>query len=156
MLQGESLGTMQYKCSNHKLIREEYIEEFLLSNLTELANRYIEKNSILKINVKKDNSKKIKEIQNKLYKLKDLYLDDLIDKESYKKDYEVLSKNLAKLKNETSIPIKKDFSKLQKTINSNFLDKYLSLTTEEKRTFWINIVDKIYVKNGKIIEVIFL
>lgn len=149
-------GTIQYKCDNHKLVREEYIENFLLSNLKDLANRYINENSIIKIDIKKDNSKKIKEIENKLNKLKDLYLDDLINKDTYKKDYNSLSKILNDLKSENSIPIQKDFSKLQKTINSNILDKYLSLSIEEKRTFWINIIDKIYIENGEIKEVIFL
>ena len=149
-------GTIQYKCDNHKLVREEYIENFLLSNLKDLANRYINENSIIKIDTKKDNSKKIKEIENKLNKLKDLYLDDLINKDTYKKDYNSLSKILNDLKSENSIPIQKDFSKLQKTINSNILDKYLSLSIEEKRTFWINIIDKIYIENGEIKEVIFL
>ena len=149
-------GTIQYKCDNHKLVREEYIENFLLSNLNDLANRYINENSIIKIDIKKDNSKKIKEIENKLNKLKDLYLDDLINKDTYKKDYNSLSKILNDLKSENSIPIQKDFSKLQKTINSNILDKYFSLSIEEKRTFWINIIDKIYIENGEIKEVIFL
>lgn len=149
-------GTIQYKCDNHKLVREEYIENFLLSNLKDLANRYINENSIIKIDIKKDNSKKIKEIENKLNKLKDLYLDDLINKDTYKKDYNSLSKILNDLKSENSIPIQKDFSKLQKTINSNILDKYFSLSIEEKRTFWINIIDKIYIENGEIKEVIFL
>ena len=149
-------GTMQYKCDNHKLVREEYIENFLLSNLKDLATRYINENSIIKIDTKKDNSKKIKEIENKLDKLKDLYLDDLISKDTYKKDYNSLSKILSDLKNENSISIHKDSSKLQETINSNILDKYLSLSIEEKRTFWINIIDKIYIENGEIKEVIFL
>lgn len=149
-------GTIQYKCDNHKLVREEYIENFLLSNLNDLANRYINENSIIKIDTKKDNSKKIKEIENKLNKLKDLYLDDLINKDTYKKDYHSLSKILNDLKNENSMPIQKNFSKLRKTINSNILDKYLSLSIEEKRTFWINIIDKIYIENGDIKEVIFL
>lgn len=149
-------GTMQYKCSNHKLVREEYIEDFLLSNLKDLASRYINENSIINIDSKKDNSKKIKQIENKLNKLKDLYLDDLINKDTYRKDYNSLSKILNSLKNENSIPIQKDFSNLQKTINSNILDKYLSLSIEERRTFWINIVDKIHIENGEIKEVIFL
>lgn len=150
------IGSMQYKCNNHKLVREEYIEEFLLSNLKELAKRYIDENSIMKTIPVENNSKKIKEIESKLNKLKDLYLDDLINKETYKKDYNSLSKILDKLKNKNPTPVKKDFSKLQKTINSNFLDKYLSLSIEEKRTFWINIVDKIYLENGEIKEVTFL
>ena len=149
-------GTMQYKCNNHKLMKEELIEEYLLSNLKELANKYINENSIIKVDTQKDNSRKIKEIENKLDKLKDLYLDDLIDKESYKKDYNFFLKNLNKLKNENSTTVRKDFSNLQKVINGNILNEYFCLSIEEKRTFWLHLIDKIYIENGKIIEVMFL
>lgn len=149
-------GSMQYKCNNHKLVREECVEDFLLSNLKELAEKYIDENSIIKTTSVEDNSKKIEKIENKLNKLKDLYLDDLIDKETYKKDYNSLCKELDNLQSVSTTIIKKDFSKLQKTINSNILNKYLTLSIEEKRTFWINIIDKIYIENGEIKEVTFI
>ena len=149
-------GSMQYKCNNHKLVREEYIENFLLSNLKELAKKYIDENSIIRVTTIEDNSKKIEKIENKLNKLKDLYLDDLIDKETYKKDYNSLCKELDNLQNANPTVTKKDFSKLQETLNSNILKKYLTLSIEEKRTFWINIIDKIYVEDGEIKEVTFI
>lgn len=150
------VGSIEYKCTNHNLIREDYIEAYLLNNLKKLAQNYISQNNISTIVNKKDNSKKIKEIQNKIYKLKDLYLDDLIDKETYKKDYETLSTQLSNLKNSEIVPEIKDTTKLKNIINANFDEIYISLDFEERRTFWLNIIDKIYVENGKIKEVTFL
>lgn len=150
------VGSMEYKCTNHKLVREEYIEAYLLDNLKQIANNYINQNKILSNQPQTDNSKKIKEIQNKIYKLKDLYLDDLIDKETYKRDYEALSSRLVALKSKQEIPKKKDTTKLQNIINSKLADIYFSLTLEEKRTFWLNIIDKIYIEDGIIKEVTFL
>ena len=150
------VGSMEYKCTNHNLIREDYIETFLLNNLRTLAQSHINKNKLLATHPQKDNSKEIKEIQNKIYKLKDLYLDDLIDKDTYKKDYEILTTQLNKLKTFQEIPKEKDISKLKNTINANFDEIYCSLTLEEKRTFWLNIINQIYVENGEIKEVTFL
>lgn len=150
------VGSMEYKCNNHKLIREEYIEKYLLDNIENLAKKYINKNSILKTNPVKDNSKEIKQIENKILKLKDLYLDDLIDKNTYKVDYENLNKKLNELKNTTAIPEQKDFSNLKRIINLDVSKIYSSLSDEEKRTFWLNIISKIYIENGEIKEVTFL
>lgn len=150
------VGSMDYKCTNHNLVREDYIENYLLNNLNILAQKHINKNKLLSSKPAKDNSKEIKEIENKLFKLKDLYLDDLIDKDSYKKDYEIFSNQLEKLKNTQEIPKKVDTTKLQNIINAKFHEIYISLTFEEKRNFWLNIIDKIYIENGEIKEVTFL
>ena len=150
------VGSMEYKCNNHKLIREEYIEKYLLDNIENLAKKYINKNSILKTNPVKDNSKEIKQIENKILKLKDLYLDDLIDKNTYKSDYENLNQKLHELKKEKFILPQKDFSKLKEIINLDICKIYCVLSDEEKRAFWLKIIDKIYIENGEIKEVTFL
>lgn len=150
------VNSLEYKCENHKLVREEAIEDYLLKNIQKLAKKHIANNSIVQQVQSKDNSKEINRIERKINKLKDLYLDDLIDKKTYKTDYENLTKILNKLKTENKIPMKKDFSNLQKTINLDIEKIYFSLSDEEKRTFWLNVIDKIYIENGKIKEVIFL
>ena len=150
------VGSMEYKCDNHKLIREEYIEKYLLDNIINLAKKHISINSVISTKPIKDISKEIKQIENKILKLKDLYLDDLIDKNTYKADYEKLNKKLNELKNNTIISEKKDFSELQKLIKLDIPKIYFLLSDEEKRTFWINIIDKIYIENGEIKEVTFL
>ena len=149
--------SLEYKCSNHKLIRESAVEEYLLNNISNLAKDYINKNTIISCsNKKNDNSKKIKDTERKVEKLKDLYLDDLIDKNTYKKDYEKLNKQLNELRKVDTIPVQKDFSRLQNLINSNFIEIYNNLTLEEKRTFFLSIVDKIYIENNEIKEITFL
>ena len=85
-----------------------------------------------------------------------MYLDDLIDKKTYKNDYENLTDKLNKLKAEIEISEKRDTSKLEKMINLNIEKIYFSLSDEEKRTFWLNIIDKIYIEDGEIKEVIFI
>ena len=91
-----------------------------------------------------------------MFKLKDLYLDDLIDKNTYKSDYQKLSKKLKDLKTDIEVPPKNDFTELQKIINLDITKIYALLSDEEKGTFGLNILDKVYVENGEIKEITFL
>lgn len=150
------VNSLEYKCENHKTVREEYIENYLLNNIKQLAKNYITENSMTSTKFVDNNSSKIKDIEKKICKLKDLYLDDLIDKDTYKKDYSELNKQLNELKISQNIPTKKDTTNIQKFINLNIEQIYLSLPIVEKRTFWLNIIDKIYIENGEIKEITFL
>ncbi len=149
-------GSLEYKCENHKLIREEVLENYLLNNLRELSQHCINENLVLSTKNNIDNSTKISEIKNKMYKLKDLYLDDLIDKDTYKNDYKNLENKIKALEIKEIPDIKKDYTKLQKIINLDFCKIYASLSIEEKRTFWLQIINKIYIEHGEIKEVTFL
>ena len=152
-------GTNIRKCTNKHSIRETAIEEYLLNNIQNEAQKYII-NYKIKISKPKniDNSKEIKKLEKKIIKLKDLYLDDLIDKELYKKDYENYSKQILKLKanNNEIIEKNKDFSELEKLINSDITKIYNSLSKEKKRQFWLSIIDKIYLEGTEIKGIKFL
>ena len=148
---------MKSKCDFKSTVREEFIEEYLLNNLKELVKDYIKANEIQisKIN-KTDNSDKIKKLQRKIEKLKDLYIDDLIDKETYKKDYSKYTKEIDELKIKTDDIKPKDFTFLKELINKDIDTIYNSLTREEKRFFWLNIIDKIHLKYPEITRVDFV
>lgn len=152
----KKVGSLEYKCQNHKLIREDILENYLLNNLKKLSQNYINENSILPCKKIIDNSSKISEIKNKIYKLKDLYLDDLIDKDTYKNDYRKLEDKLKSLETTTVPNTKKDLSKLQQIINLDFYKIYGLLSIEEKRTFWLQIIDKIYIEHSEVKEVTLL
>lgn len=148
-------GTAKKKCTNHTTVREDYIEKYLLENLKETFEKY--KISVKVIPVpKKNNSSAIKKIKNKINKLKDLYLDDLIDKESYEIDYKKYTQELNKLEISKTEIKQRDFSKVEKILNSNYIDIYNKLTAENKKRFWLSIIDKIYISNGTIKEITFL
>lgn len=150
-------GTNIRKCTNSHYIRETKIEEYLLKNIQNEAQKYIIDYKIKANEPKKDNSNEIKKLENKLIKLKDLYLEDLIDKETYKEDYEKYSKQLTKLKStEEIIEKEKDFSELEKMINSDISNIYNILTKEKKRQFWLSIINKIYLEGTEIKGIEFL
>ena len=149
-------GTTNKRCSNTNIIREETIEEYLLNNLKEQLNKYKFKiNFQNSQNNKKIDTNLMNKLEKKLLKLKDLYLDDLIDKETYSKDYKKYSSELEQLKS-VSVPKERDFSYAEQIVNSNYLEMYNKLTIENKKKFWMSFIDKIYIEKGKIKEVTFL
>lgn len=152
------VGKLTHYCNQIHCIREDYIEKYLLNNIkVEAQNYVISSKKIMEQEEKIDNTTEIKKIQRKLEKLKDLYLDDLIDRELYNKDYkkynEQLSSLLALKKNESKS--QRDLSQIEKIINLD-LTMYNKLTRENKRKFWLSIIDKIYIKDQKIQKIIFL
>lgn len=148
-------GTTKRKCCNHVTIREDYIEKYLLENLKETFEKYKVKVKVITVQ-RKDNSTYIKKIKNKLDKLKDLYLDDLIDKETYQTDYKKYTQELTELEVKKTEIKQRDFSKIEKILNSNYINIYNKLTTENKKRFWLSIIDKIYISDGTIKEITFL
>ena len=150
------VGTKIKKCTNSKMIREDEVEQYLLKNiLLELEKFKIN----YQVEEKKEvntNPQRIKLLESKLLKLKDLYLDDLIDKETYKKDYKKYYDELSVLKICTDTKKTKDLSNVEKILNSDYIDLYNKFNIINKKKFWLSIIDKIYVENGKIKEVTFL
>lgn len=153
------LNSTEKKCNNNKNIREDYLEKCLINMLQEEIEKYIYKNTITnKKNVQVDNSKKILSIEKKIEKLKDLYLDNLISKEAYSKDYKIFTSKIEDLKKNQNMIVeeKKDYSKLTNLLKSDFKTLYYTLDLVERRQFWLNIVDKIYIEDAEIKEITFL
>ncbi len=148
-------GTKIKKCTNNATIREEDIEQYLLENLFKEFNKYKLNAKIEKEVVTSSNPQKIKQLEKRILKLKDLYLDDLIDKETYKKDYTKYTKEIEKLKEAKIITENRDLSHIEKLLNSNYIDIYSKLTTTNKKKFWLSVIDKIYVEKRQIKEVTF-
>lgn len=128
----------------------------MLKNILLELKKYKIKSEIEEKTIINNNPQKIKSIENKILKLKDLYLDDLIDKETYKKDYEKYSKELSELRTVRTIKKTRDLSNLEKIFNSDYLSIYNQLSTPNKKKFWLSAIDKIYVEKGEIKEVTFL
>ena len=92
------------------------------------------------------NNKEKAALKNKLTKLKELYVNDLIDIEEYKKDYEIYTSAL------NQIPIEQeekrpDFESVKKLLTSDFKELYNTLTREEKRSLWRSVIKEIRIDN---------
>ncbi|MFQ7609712.1 recombinase family protein [Blautia marasmi] len=150
-------GLYYYKCNQHhqrgrcphnRFVREDKIEAWLFENLEEEIEKY-EVSWDVQASGKKRAAASVDRsvLRRKLTKLKELYMNDLIDLEEYKKDYESLTASLEKLNEMQDEPQRVDLSNVRKIVANDFREIYNSLTREEKRTLWKNILKEIRVDN---------
>ena len=131
------------KCNHNKSVREDMIEKWLFDNLESELNRVR-----LEWEVKAAEKKKAvlrtdkAALKRKLTKLKELYVNELIDIEEYKKDYEIYTAALRQLP-EPAAEAPPDFEAVEKLLQSDFNNIYESLTREEKRTLWRSVISEI-------------
>ena len=131
------------KCPHKKQVREDYIEKWLFDNLEAELNRVR-----LEWEVKAAEKKKAvlrtdkATLKRKLTKLKELYVNELIDIEEYKKDYEIYTAALRQVP-EPAAEAPPDFEAVEKLLQSDFKNIYESLTREEKRTLWRSAISEI-------------
>ena len=82
-------------------------------------------------------------------------INDLIDLEEYKKDYEIYTAALEKLPD----PVQEappDFAAVRNILTADFKAIYETLTREEKRTLWRSVIEEIKVDNaGNVTGIIF-
>lgn len=122
------------ECVHHKRVREDALEGWLLENVLPIAREYN-----VRISGKKEkrpvNTERIKA---KMEKLKDLYLNDLIDREVYARDYTALKEELEKHAEEKPAPAPVDLAALQSAIGL-----YHLLPLVRKKEFWSRVIRRI-------------
>lgn len=136
----------QHNCSHTKNIREDVVENWLFEHIGPELNRIETEYQIAAKKRRKRNAAKEKAaIKGKLTRLKELYVNDLIDIEDYKKDYEIYSAALANFHEEPQEDALPDFSAVKKLLEKDYRAIYDGLTREEKRTLWRSVIKEIRV-----------
>lgn len=130
-----------HSCPHKKRTSELVLEQWLLENLVSSYEEYnISVQEKAKIEQPKIDEGKIKR---KMDKLKDLYLNDLIDRETYERDYTQLRDELRTAHWKTA--------QLPKVVNTKGIDDVLKayewLTRRERKEFWNRIVGEIKITN---------
>ena len=76
-------------------------------------------------------------------KLTKLYLDDLIDIDYYKQEYNDLKLRIEKANEQNTLPAidNKKIQKIENLLKGDFMDLYKSLDNLEKRNLWATIID---------------
>ena len=134
----------QHQCAHTKNIREDVIEKWLFENIEpELARIETEYQIATKKRRRKSATKEKAAIRGKLTRLKELYVNDLIDIDDYKKDYEIYTAALANFKAQPQDDTPPDFSAVRKLLKKDFRTIYDGLTREEKRTLWRSVIKEI-------------
>lgn len=137
-------------CHHNHSARESRIETWLFEHLGEEIEKYE-----LAWNVQAAEKKRASAsvdratLKRKLTKLKELYVDDLIDIEEYKRDYQTYTAALSKLNTPVVDEEHLDLSGVRQIISKSFREIYDSLTREEKRTLWKSVIKEIRIDNDQ-------
>lgn len=153
-----------YRCKQHYerkvcphtiTIFEKKLEKEIINIVKPRAKRYIAEYEIETEPVV-DNTNKIKSFEKKINRLKDLYINELIDLQEYKNlknEYEYRIKELIVT---TPMVLKKDLEPLKRLLKMDIEEVYWTFSVEEKNRFWRSFIDKIYIDQNRNIEIIFL
>lgn len=135
-----------HSCAHDRRIREDYIEDWLLKNLALEMEKY-------NLDIRAKAAKRVVvdegRLRRKIDKLKDLYLNDLIERDTYERDYSALRRELeaAQAANaETRSEV--DVSKAKE-----MLALYPALPDDAKKAFWNRILKRIEVDAEKNISI---
>ena len=134
-------------CNHNHSVREDVVETWLFEHLADELERCQTEWEVKAKQKRRMSSRKDKAaLKSKLTKLKELYVNDLIDMEEYRKDYAIYTAALNQLP-EPSEEKPPDFAAVQRLLSSDFRKIYDTLTREEKRTLWRSVIKEIKVDN---------
>ena len=143
-----------HRCPNRKIVMESTLEAMLLDRIRPELEKYIAEYEVANMPALRTDAKR-RSVENKMQKLKDLYLNDLITMDEFKLDREKLLIQLEKINAEDSRPVK-DLSYLREFLKMDFESLYDSFSIPEKRELWRSIIREIRVDREKNIRIIFL
>ncbi|MCI8844706.1 MAG: recombinase family protein [Oscillospiraceae bacterium] len=146
-------------CGNKVNILERTIEEYLLQNVDEELRRFVcdleqaASEERPAVNYPEERAK----IKKKLARLKDLYVDAIIDLELYRKDYEALTARLDALTlEERRAPAHAPRpDRLLSIFTGGWQDAYVRLERPERQEFWRMTLDRILVHPTRQLTVFF-
>lgn len=143
----------RFRCPHNRAINEKKLETWLLDNITKELD-------ISEENYRIEQSRTVKYmdvsgIKKKMKKLKDLYLNDLIDIDEYKADYEKYSSMLEE--SHSHRPAAPDYQKARSLLCKGFRDTYQSSGKEERRQFWRSFIREIWINSDlEVTRIVFL
>lgn len=151
-------GYYYYRCNQHfqrgrcphkREIQEGVVEKWLFDHLGEELEKYR-----LEWEVQEEKRRKAAAsvdraaVRRKLSRLKDLYVNDLIDIEEYKRDYDKYNAMLEE-KPEPAADQRPDFAAIENLLSQDFKTIYDSLERVEKRTLWRSVISEIRIDNDQ-------
>lgn len=145
-----------HSCDRNRSYREDYVEEYLLQHIRPALAEYVAEYDVTGINpARKNPAAEAAKIKKKMQKLYDLYMDDLIDRDVYKKEYGTFQEKLKELESASVAPAR-DLSDLKKLLDQDYEEIYKTFTPQEKNTFWKSFVQSILVHEDGSMDITFL
>lgn len=137
------------RCTHNRSVREDRVERWLFDHLGEELERCKLEWEVQAAEKKRSVTSRDKAtLKRKLTKLKELYVNELIDIDDYKKDYEIYTAALNQIP-DTTQETPPDFAAVEKLLQKDFRKIYDTLTREEKRTLWRSVIKEIRIDNDQ-------
>lgn len=139
-------GSPYYTCCNKGEIREKTVEEYMITHVEDAFREYMAEYHI-KSSPAADNRNKKSGIKRKLDRLKDLYLNEVISLNEYKRDRIELQKQLDEIPD--IIEPVKDFTPMLHALDYTFKHMYHSFDNVQKRAFWQSIIKEVRISHSE-------
>lgn len=94
--------------------------------------------------IQKSPEEEAAKIQRKMKKLYDLFMEDLIDKDEYRKEYARFQEELQKI-HQAPIAPRSDLSAVKTLLSQPWEEVYKTFANQEKNTFWKSIIQSIII-----------
>lgn len=140
-------------CINSKTLNEKKLEEYLVENLKDLAFSDITEKDRKKA---VDYEVQIAVTEKKISRLKELYVNELINLDEYKHDLAEYRAQIEDFKQLMNKYEGGDKTSLKALIGSNLADWYWTLTDDEKRKLWRSVIKKIWFGSDRKLRIEFL
>ena len=162
---GKQVGVKGYRCSgyyasrartciNKKCVNEKTLEKYLVQNIKTMLGDYVLK-AEQEQKPARDSAEKIAHLEKKIGRLKELFVNDLITLDEYKKDRGQIDEEIAALKASDTAKIR-DLSGYNKIIEGDIETHYKGLSEAQKRAFWRSIIDVIWCDTERNLTVVFI
>ena len=142
------------ECENTKMVNEKSIEEWLLEHIEEEISGFLSEYEVERIQRQKPQTDSAV-IKRKLDRLKELYVNEVIDMDTYKSDYAAYTAQLARLEQPEPAASQADIEKLRELLRCDFKTAYAAMDREAKRILWRGTFKAIYVDADKRISISF-
>lgn len=148
---------MPKQCNNQKVATEKVIEKHLITHIKPMIQDRILQYEIADRENRRDHTpEQITATNRKLDRLKTLYIDGLIDLDTYKADRADLIERLGDLQRKAAESHTEDTEALRRLLKPDIWEMYEGFTAEEKRRFWRGILEKITFSREREFTIYFL
>lgn len=136
--------------------REEYVEEYMLNHIRPALSDYVAKYEVTAASaVQKNPVEEMSKIERKIKKLYDLFMDDLIDKDAYRSEYDKFKKQIEELQKCPAAPVR-NLDSVRKLLNDDWEAVYNTFSNQEKNVFWKSFVESVLVYEDGSMDIHFL
>jgi DNA invertase Pin-like site-specific DNA recombinase len=146
-------AVVEFKCRNRMSMNEKQIEDWLLENITEKIAERIREYKAMERKKKKPSIDKAK-INRKMERLKELYVNELITLDEYKRDRDDLQAQLDGVPEAKPLPPNMDV--IKNLLSDDFTEIYERLDKKERQAFWRQIIREIQINAEKNIDAFLL